>query len=140
MAFMMYLLFPLIARCACAGLLMALLTERCLFVNFPFYQKAFAPELDFDWGRHQQRLLSFGHDVTKTPPYAIQVCHDCPAAERPQVDLIVLGLSCVTADLKCTALQASQYISFLGYHNGMALSTMMQGLCERPGRTHAHLP
>jgi hypothetical protein len=62
---------------------MALLTERCLFINFQFYHKAFASELDFDWGRHQQRLLSFGHNVTKMPPYAVQVYHHCPAAKAP---------------------------------------------------------
>lgn len=53
---------------------MALLTERCLFVNFPYYHKTFLSEVDFDWGHHSQRLLSFGHDVTKTPPHQIQVC------------------------------------------------------------------
>lgn len=110
---MVYLLLPLITRFACAGLLMALLTERCLFINFPFYHKAFASELDFDWGRHQQRLLSFGHDVTKTPPYAIQVCHACPAAKFPQINIIVLSLSCGIANLVCTALLASQYCSRL---------------------------
>ena len=57
---------------------MALLTERCLFINFPFYIKTFVPEMDFDWNHHQQRLLSFGHDVTKTPPHLIQVCTDMP--------------------------------------------------------------
>ena len=60
--------------CMVTGLLMALLTERCLFINFPFYHKTFLSEVDFDWGHHSQRLLSFGHDVTKTPPHQIQVC------------------------------------------------------------------
>ena len=53
---------------------MALLTERCLFINFPFYHKTFLSEVDFDWQHHTQRLLSFGHDVTKIPPHQIQVC------------------------------------------------------------------
>lgn len=53
--------------------MLALLTERCLFINFPFYHKTFVPEMDFDWGRHSQRLLAFGHDVTKTPPHELQV-------------------------------------------------------------------
>ncbi|CAL5223455.1 g5974 [Coccomyxa viridis] len=54
------------------GLLMALLTERCLFINFPFYHKTFLSEVDFSWEHHTQRLMSFGHDVTKTPPHPIQ--------------------------------------------------------------------
>ncbi len=53
---------------------MALLTERCLFINFPFYHKTFLSEVDFSWDHHTQRLMSFGHDVNKTPPHQIQVC------------------------------------------------------------------
>ena len=53
---------------------MALMTERCLFIDFPFYPKTFRSEVDFNWQRYKERLLSFGHDVTKNPPHEIQVC------------------------------------------------------------------
>ena len=53
--------------------MLALLTERCLFIDFPFYHKVFTPGLDFDWGRHTQRLQSFGHNISATPPHLLQV-------------------------------------------------------------------
>ena len=65
---------PISKSCVLPGLLMALLTERCLFINFPFYHKTFLSEVDFSWEHHTQRLMSFGHDVNKTPPHQIQVC------------------------------------------------------------------
>ena len=48
------------------GFFLALLLERCFFVDFPFYNHHFAHELDFSWRRHQQRLLTFGHDPNAT--------------------------------------------------------------------------
>ena len=62
--------------------MLAMLTERCLFIDFPFYHKVFASGLDFDWGRHTQRLQSFGHNVTATPPHLLQVCTDGPHGDR----------------------------------------------------------
>jgi len=80
---------------------MALLTERCLFINFPFYIKTFVPEMDFDWNHHQQRLLSFGHDVTKTPPHLIQVCTDMPIPYmKPVLCLACWGCSAHPKDSK----------------------------------------
>lgn len=37
--------------------------ERCLFIDFPFYDDFFEPELDFSWGNHHDRLLAAGHDT-----------------------------------------------------------------------------
>ncbi|CAK0786745.1 hypothetical protein CVIRNUC_009959 [Coccomyxa viridis] len=48
------------------GLFLALLLERCLFVDFPFYNRHFAHELDFSWAHHAERLLHFGHDANAT--------------------------------------------------------------------------
>ena len=50
----------------CTGLFLALLLERCLFVDFPFYNRHFAHELDFSWARHAERLLHFGHNANAT--------------------------------------------------------------------------
>jgi xyloglucan fucosyltransferase len=54
-----------------AAFLVALLTERCLFVDFPFYNTYFAHELDFSWERHSERLLAFGHNASapENKPY-----------------------------------------------------------------------
>lgn len=49
-----------------AGLFLALLLDRCLFMDFPFYNKHFAHELDFSWAAHRARLLDFGHDPNAT--------------------------------------------------------------------------
>jgi hypothetical protein len=52
-----------------AGFLLALITERCFFIDFPLYHKLFAPDLDFSWERHAARLRgSFGHDANATQP------------------------------------------------------------------------
>jgi hypothetical protein len=48
-----------------AALLLALLTERCLFVDFPFFNSHFAHELDFSWERHAARLLGHGYNVSE---------------------------------------------------------------------------
>ena len=48
------------------GFFLALLLERCLFVDFPFYNRHFAHELDFSWGSHAERLLRFGYDANDT--------------------------------------------------------------------------
>lgn len=48
----------------CAGLLLALMMDRCLFVEFPFFNKFFDHELDFSWKRHAKRLLAHGHNAT----------------------------------------------------------------------------
>lgn len=50
--------------CGCVGFLLALLMERCLFVDFPFFNKYFEHELDFSWANHYERLLKFGHNAT----------------------------------------------------------------------------
>lgn len=47
-----------------AGLLLALMMDRCLFVDFPFFNEYFEHELDFSWERHAERLLAHGHNVT----------------------------------------------------------------------------
>lgn len=47
-----------------AGLLLALLMERCLFVDFHFFNDYFAHELDFSWDRHAERLLAHGHNAS----------------------------------------------------------------------------
>ena len=56
---------PAVAR---AGFLLALLTERCFFIHYGLYARSFAPELDFSWATHAERLRSFGHDTAVTPP------------------------------------------------------------------------
>ena len=48
------------------GFFLALLLERCFFVDFPFYNQHFAHEPDFNWKHHQQRLLGFMHDPNAT--------------------------------------------------------------------------
>ena len=53
--------------CLPAGFLLAILTERCFFIDFSFYEKSFAPGLDFSWTRQTQRLLAFGYDVREKP-------------------------------------------------------------------------
>ena len=62
----------------CTGLFLALLLERCLFVDFPFYNRHFAHELDFSWARHAERLLHFGHDanVTEHQPQRVPFGYD----------------------------------------------------------------
>lgn len=55
-----------------AGFLIALLTERCFFIDFPFFHRAFAPDLDFSWAAHSQRLAAFGHDVNTSQPFEIK--------------------------------------------------------------------
>lgn len=45
-----------------AGFLLALLTERCLFVDVPPFGAFFRHELDFRWERHRERLAAAGHD------------------------------------------------------------------------------
>ena len=52
------------ANASAAAFLLALLTERCLFIDFPFYNTHFTHELDFNWERHAQRLLSHGYNVS----------------------------------------------------------------------------
>ncbi len=47
-----------------AGLLLALLMERCLFVDFHFFNEYFAHELDFSWNRHAARLHAHGHNAS----------------------------------------------------------------------------
>ena len=47
-----------------AGLMLALMMDRCLFVDFPFFNKYFEHELDFSWKRHAKRLLAHGHNAT----------------------------------------------------------------------------
>lgn len=51
---------------------MALLTERCFFIDFPFYHRSFSPDLDFSWDNHAKRLAAFGHDVNISQPLEIQ--------------------------------------------------------------------
>ena len=62
----------------CVGLFLALLLERCLFVDFPFYNQHFAHELDFSWTHHRERLLRFGHDpnATENQPERIPFGYD----------------------------------------------------------------
>ena len=45
-------------------MLLALLMDRCLFVDFPFFEEYFEHELDFTWSRHARKLLGLGHNVT----------------------------------------------------------------------------
>lgn len=62
----------------CIGLFLALLLERCLFVDFPFYNQHFAHELDFSWAHHKERLLESGHDpnATENQPERIPFGYD----------------------------------------------------------------
>ena len=53
------------SNCCTAGLLLALMMDRCLFVEFPFFNKFFDHELDFSWKRHAKRLLAHGHNATE---------------------------------------------------------------------------
>ncbi|CAL8469681.1 g9222 [Coccomyxa elongata] len=46
------------------GFLLALMMDRCLFVDFPFFNKYFDHELDFSWEHHAERLLAHGHNAT----------------------------------------------------------------------------
>lgn len=50
-----------------AGFLLALITDRCLFVDFAFYEDLFQPDLDFSWKHHVERLLAQGHNPRKPP-------------------------------------------------------------------------
>lgn len=43
---------------------MALLTDRCLFVDFPFFTKHLEHTLEFSWAKHAARLLGLGHNTT----------------------------------------------------------------------------
>jgi xyloglucan fucosyltransferase len=54
------------------GFLLALVTERCFFIDFPFYHRTFVPELDFSWEAHVKRLAAHGHSVNNTPPHELQ--------------------------------------------------------------------
>ena len=48
-----------------AGFLLALLTERCLFVDFDVFHSFFTHELDFGWGAHQVTLRLLGSSVLR---------------------------------------------------------------------------
>ena len=70
-----------------------MLTERCLFIDFPFYHKVFTPGVDFDWGRHTQRLQTFGHNVNATPPHLLQACAEEPHGSRACSHYAQAGMS-----------------------------------------------
>jgi hypothetical protein len=55
-----------------AGFVLALLTGRCYFIDFPFYHRSFSPGLDLNWQAHAARLAALGHDVTAQPPLQLQ--------------------------------------------------------------------
>ena len=69
----------------CTGFFLALLLERCLFVDFPFYNQHFAHELDFSWGHHADRLLRFGHDANATEhqPQRVPFGYDAIGGSSP---------------------------------------------------------
>ena len=71
-----------------------MLTERCYFINFPFYHRSFAPELDFSWQAHVARLAAFGHDVNAQPPHKLQFWkgQDLNAWYALHVAVLVLAL------------------------------------------------
>ena len=50
--------------CARTGFLLALLTQRCFFVDFSVFHSFFTHELDFSREHHQDRLVAVGHDVS----------------------------------------------------------------------------
>lgn len=45
-----------------AGFLLALLLDRCLYIDFPLFNDYFVHELNFNWGDHRARFLGHGHD------------------------------------------------------------------------------
>lgn len=38
--------------------------ERCLFVDFPFFNSYFEHHLDFSWSHHVDHLIARGHNLT----------------------------------------------------------------------------
>ena len=48
------------------GFFLALMLDRCLFVDLPFFNNHFAHDLDFNWKHQRERLLSSGHDPDST--------------------------------------------------------------------------
>ena len=48
--------------CKPAGFLLALLLDRCLFVDFPVFNDYFEHELSFSWEEQHRRLIGQGHD------------------------------------------------------------------------------
>ena len=52
---------------------MALLSQRCFFIDFPFYHKTFSPGMDLDWQSNVRRLKAHGHDIEDIPPKHLKV-------------------------------------------------------------------
>ena len=84
--------------CSHAGFFLALLLERCLFVDFPFYNQHFAHELDFNWAHHQECLLRFGHDpnATENQPERVPFGYETIAGEPSLPMRSVRLLTCYT--------------------------------------------
>lgn len=50
-----------------------MVTERCYFIDFPFYHKTFMPDMDLNWKRHVERMKTFGHNAEEEEPYELGV-------------------------------------------------------------------
>lgn len=46
----------------CAGFFLALVLDRCMFVDFPIFNEYFQHELNFSWKDQQQQLIDEGHN------------------------------------------------------------------------------
>lgn len=52
-----------ISNTVAAGLLLALLTQRCLFSDAGFFLHMFADTATYDWHQHYQRLVQVGRPM-----------------------------------------------------------------------------
>jgi len=77
-----------------AGLFLALLLDRCLFIDYPLYCDYFTHELDFNWTRHQQHLAALGQDPNSqehAPRTLPSVKHSTGVGIPPLSPLFVLA-------------------------------------------------
>ena len=98
--------------CFHAGFFLALLLERCFFVDFPFYNQHFAHELDFSWAHHQERLLRFGHDpnATENQPERVPFGYETIAGKPSLQVRSVRLLACYTQDMRTGVLVTGRLI------------------------------
>lgn len=61
--------------------------ERCLFVDYPFYEDFFEPDLDFSWARHKERLLAAGHDTREEANFPTRIDSTNTATKKQIGDL-----------------------------------------------------
>ena len=56
-----------------AGFLLALVLDRCMFVDFPIFNVYFQHELNFSWKDQQQQLIDQGHDPNSADNKPLQL-------------------------------------------------------------------